>query len=36
MDRPDLRGRYHIYNYENAFAGHEPTAGSTVVSYRLT
>ncbi|MDH3439583.1 MAG: hypothetical protein OEM63_02435 [Gammaproteobacteria bacterium] len=43
--RIDLRGRYFNYNYENAFAYHEPTAGrktmesaigSFVASYRMT
>lgn len=43
--RIDLRGRYYNYNYENAFAYHEPTAGrktmeraigSFIASYRMT
>jgi len=43
--RIDLAGRYYNYNYENAFAYHEPTAGrktmervvgSAVASYRMT
>ncbi len=43
--RLDLRGRYYNYNYENAFAFHEPTAGrktmeylvgSVIAAYRMT
>lgn len=43
--RIDLRGRYFNYNYENAFAFHEPTAGrktmeylvgSVIAAYRMT
>ena len=43
--RLDLRGRYYNYNYENAFAYHEPTAGrktmerivgSAIASFRMT